>query len=99
MSLKNRYWLSWYHRTEYGGFELFAPWWVTGTFFDVSMDPAGEMICAHVQATDEAKAKRLVERSYDNKPENISWRFCDIVPHNWRPGDRFPRADWMDELN
>ena len=90
MSLKNNYWLSWYHRSEYGEFELHWPWWVTGE------GEAGISICTAIRDTGVAEAKRVIERSYDNEQRGLEWRFANEQRRDWSPfGDRFPKADWM----
>ena len=96
MSLKNNYWLSWYHRPEYGEFELHWPWWVSGTTIGVDFEETGSTICTAIRATGVAEAKRVIEKSYDNEQRNLEWRFANEQRRDWSPfGDRFPKADWM----
>jgi hypothetical protein len=88
-----KFWLSWYHDpAKLGGFELTAPWWVSGT----RMSDDADTVVAAVQADHPEGAKDRVLRSYDVPPDDVEWRFCEERPANWTPFcDRFPKADWM----
>jgi len=103
--MKNKYWISWYHKQEFSGFELHSPWWITGYNFE-----GDATICAAVKATDEIKAMEIVRNSYDVPPGigslsnipvsfyAIEWRFCEERPLDWSPfSDRFPKAEWMEQ--
>jgi len=92
--MKNKYWISWYHKREFSGFELHSPWWITGYTGEGDIT-----FCAAVKATDEIKAMEIVRNSYDVPPEDaIEWRFCEERPLDWSPfSDRFPKAEWMEQ--
>jgi hypothetical protein len=88
----NNYWLSWYHSTALGPFELHSPWWVSGE----RVSDGAATVCAAVKANDEKSAKLAVIASYDETPTWLEWRFCEEKPVGWEPfGDRFPRGYWM----
>ncbi|WP_428309285.1 hypothetical protein [Hydrocarboniphaga sp.] len=85
------YWLSWYWTKDAGSFELYSPWWVTG-----SREDGARTVCAAIIARDEEHAKKLVCESFDTPPADITWRFCERQPSNFCPfSGRFPRAPWM----
>jgi len=42
------YWLSWFHKSEYGESELHSPWWISGE----CLETGDETICAAVKAKD-----------------------------------------------
>lgn len=85
------FWLSWYHKEEYGGFELHSPWWIT------SYSSNGEIsICAALRSRNIYTALSTVEKCYDKKPAAIKFRFCVRKKENWSPFcERFPRSPWM----
>jgi hypothetical protein len=88
----SRYWIGWDEPTpdgDYRPLRLPVPpeikaWWCSGSGDDVSM------LCAVVDAPDEAAAKAAVEAEW--RPSR--WRFCNVKPPDWRPSDRFP---WPEE--
>jgi len=89
MSVK--YWLSWRHDEGLGEFELKWPWWISGYDFDDKV-----CICAAVRANSKAEAEELILNSYDKRPSDLDWRFCEEKPADWSPfSGRFPKADWM----
>lgn len=97
----SNFWISWFHTPAMGGFELHSPWWVSGSrevvnrlaFDEGHSEPT---ICAAVQADDEDGAKEAVVASYDMRPSNVEWRFCEPRADDWTPfNERFPKADWM----
>jgi hypothetical protein len=86
------FWVSWYHRPDYGPFELHAPWWTSGG----RLDDGADTICAAVMATDRTAARAVILDSYDTRPAEIEWRFTTPQESGWSPFcDRFERADWM----
>lgn len=87
------FWISWWHDIEkLGEFELHSPWWRSG----IRMSDDAESICAAIQGYDEAQAKERVLMSYDERPEDLEWRFVEERPDDWSPfSGRFPRAAWM----
>lgn len=87
-----KYWASWLHNASLGEFELHSPWWISGVVDD---EADSETICAAIIAKNEDDVKLQVNNSYDKKPENLVWRFCEERPDDWKPGDRFPFKKWM----
>lgn len=88
----NNYWVSWTHLPSEGEFELWWPWWISGTSGE------GESVCAAVQAASEDEAKEAVMAAYDVRPAGLEWRFVEKRPAGWTPyGDRFAKAAWMPE--
>ena len=86
------YWISWYQTKALGAFELSWPWWITGE----TGDGKAETICAAVRAENQAAAEEIILSSFDKRPQNLAWRFCDEKPEGWAPfTDRFERGDWM----
>ena len=93
-----RWWVSWYHRTNLGPFELPTPWWVSGG------GNHRKTICAAIVATDEDAARKCVYAAYDTRPDHLAFRFVESRPDDWAPWkmapgvqgeSRFPRAEWM----
>lgn len=85
------YWLSWWQTRALGGFELYSPWWISGSRYD-----GAQSICAAVRAASEDDAQRVVIHSYDKSPDEIEFRFVEEMKTGVSPfTDRFPRADWM----
>lgn len=86
------YWVSWYHAPNLGGFELTAPWWVSGT----RMNDDAQTIVAAIRADNPEGARDRVLRAYDVRPDDVEWRFVEERPDDWTPfSGRFPKADWM----
>jgi hypothetical protein len=95
------WWLSWYHDTDHGEFELHTPWWISGYRFT----PRADTIVAAVPADSEEAAWEVVRTAYDTPPEKIEQRFIHEllddenhpnIREPWTDKDgRFPRADWM----
>jgi hypothetical protein len=88
----NRYWLSWIQPTK-----DFRPltdppnaailgWWCSGYDSDDNAT-----LCAGVEAKSERSAKAAVHIDW---PEAKVWRFCEAVPDDFMPSDRFPLKDW-----
>lgn len=87
-----KFWISWYHSSVYGAFELNSPWW--------TRESRGlqDIICAAVKANSEAEAKELVRDSYVKQLDaaTFEWLFCEEKPADWLPfGGWFHKADWM----
>ena len=86
------YWISWYHRKEYGAFTLHSAWWVTGE----SVDDSYVTICAGIKADDETHAKSIIQDCFDTPTSSIKFRFVEERPDDWTPfNDRFKKKDWM----
>lgn len=86
------FWLSWYHKEDYGEFELHSPWWFSG----MRVWDGADTVCAAVRAQSEHEAKMIVMEAYDKIPTGIEWRFCLRLREDWTPfSDRFPKAEWM----
>jgi hypothetical protein len=89
--MKN-YWISWYHEENFKPFELNTPWWQSGWRVH---DDAGT-ICAAVKAESEEGAKEIIYVSYDERPIEIEFRFCEERPKDFSPfSERFEKEDWM----
>ena len=85
-----KYWISWWHDTNYRPFLLNFPWWSTGTAHDDA-----ESICAAVIADDEVEARNIITNAYPEKYK-IRFRFNEAKPQNWSPfSDRFKKMEWM----
>lgn len=65
--------------------------WCTG--WDSDDKP---VIVCWTQAPTEEAARAIAAQSF---PESAGreFRFCGVVEHDWRPNDRFPLSDWMEE--
>lgn len=92
----NNYWISWYYLPpkRAWGWEYHGPWWVSG----VRDADDAVTICAAVQAESEDDAMEAIYLAYDQRPENIDFRFVEDRGRDWNPldlGGRFPAADWM----
>lgn len=84
------FWLSWWHTDKDGTFELHSPWWRSGWRGDDAS------VCAAVRAESEEAAKEIILASFDVRPVDLEWRFCEERPEDWSPfSDRFTRRDWM----
>lgn len=99
LSMKN-FWLSWWHPSSLSndndmGFELYSPWWIFGSRgFTEETDASA--ICAAVKANSEDEAKEVIFKCYDNRPDELEFRFCEEKPQDWSPySSRFQSADWM----
>ena len=91
-----RFWISWEHKDEFGGYTLNAPRWRTGYRLGDGLRAEAETICAAVVADDEESAVGMIYAAYDDEPEEIAIRFVEEKPNDWSPfNDRFPLADWM----
>jgi len=91
---QKRWWVSWFHDSAYGAFEIHTPWWWTS-------DTA---ICAAVMAPDEDGAREAIFSAYDTRPSSLPWRFVEPKPDGWAPWNidpgvegtsRFQPKDWM----
>lgn len=95
------YWVSWYHTPDLGGFELSAPWWVSGARIvadRLAFDEQREepIVCAAVRADHPEGARDRILTAYDVRPDGLEWRFVEERPSDWSPfTDRFPKTDWM----
>jgi hypothetical protein len=84
------FWVSWYHKDEYGPFLLNSPWWITGE------DAGSVSVCAAVRSFDCFTAMSAIRKCYDKEPSGIEFRFCEKREEGWSPfSDRFPKANWM----
>jgi hypothetical protein len=82
-------WISWYHDSEMGEFELHSPWWVSGE------DMAGrKTIVAAIPTDSEQVALDLVIAAYDRRPVALEIRFNDEKEGSPFSG-RFRAAPWM----
>ena len=91
----NKYWISWYHDTHKGGFELNSPWWITSYIGDTKHI---QTICAAVKANNEEHAKQIIQYCYDTPQifDISNWRFFEEQPYDWSPfNSRFPQEHWM----
>lgn len=85
------FWVSWWLKEADGAFELHSPWWISGERMD-----GAQSVCAAIRAESEAAAQGMVLASYDRRPADLEWRFCEARPVEWSPfSSRFRRADWM----
>lgn len=86
------FWISWHHTEAMGEFEIHSPWWRSG----YRGSDGAASICAALRASDEAGAHELIYASYDERPSEIEFRFCEERPDTESPfTDRFAKADWM----
>lgn len=95
------FWISWFHTPELGAYELHSPWWVSGVRivadrFNFDEEVEHPTICAAVRADSEEAVKEAVLASYDKRPTDLEWRFCEPRDDTWTPfNGRFPKAGWM----
>lgn len=91
----SKYWISWHQagtdcRPLYypPGLDVLA-WWGSGT------TDTGTNMFALVEARTETFAKCAIVADWPEADEN--WRFCDLKPADFTPGDRFPiePGTWM----
>lgn len=91
--MTKRYWLSWVQPTDDPRPLTYPPqppilgWWRTGYDADDNFT-----LVALVAAESDGEAKSAVREDW---PEAEHWRFCDEVPLDWRPSNRFILDDWM----
>lgn len=87
----NRCWISWeqpgddYRPIMVPPRESVVGYWCSGMAAEQSVST----MCAVVNADDEQHAKRLIEVYW---PEAVRWRFADMKPPGWLPGERFPMS-------
>lgn len=86
-----RWWVSWYWCHDDGSFEIYSPWWFTGS------DMYGrDTVCAALLAPNEDAAREQIFAAYDERPDDLEFRFVDVRPDDWSPFcDRFQRGPWM----
>ena len=93
--LVRRFWVSWVQPTEDHrplGFPPHEPvigWWCSG--YD-SNDHA--TLVALVEAENEKAAEVAIKKEW---PEWDGWRFIEDREADWKPNDRFPLSDWMEQ--
>jgi len=93
--MAERFWISWHQPTEDFRPLNFPPkqnvlgWWCSGYGGDDT-----PILCALVEATHEGMAKAVVREDW---PEAEKFRFCEPRDNEWRPSDRFPLSDWMEQ--
>ena len=86
------WWLSWYSPAPLEAFELHSPWWVSGW----TGDGETPILVAAVRADSPESAWSAVCAAYDDPPDAVEQRFCDLMPEGTNPfSDRFPMASWM----
>ena len=89
-----RYWISWFQPGEdyrpltFPPNEAIRGWWCSG-YTDTQ-----SVLCAVVDAKSEKEAEDAILMDW---PDLYEWRFIEIKPNGWVPGDRFPPSDWMVE--
>lgn len=70
----NAYWLSWWHHSHQGEFEIHSPWWKTG-YRDGADGKTECSICCAVMANNLEEAWEYIYSSYDKRPEALDVRF------------------------
>lgn len=98
MSELKNYWISWYHEKEFSERknDCLIPEWVTGW----RVDDEAQTVCAAVKADNEDEAKEIIARSYQDRPKNIEFRFCEKCEDDWIPfNDRFRKREDMEWNN
>ena len=88
----HRWWVRWYTSTEMGPFNLFTPWWISGSTMH---EPPKFTLVALIKAKDEDEVKEIVFGAYDKRPADIEFSFIEQVEPTWQPNDRFPFDEWM----
>ena len=102
----NRYWMSWYQPEgsiePRGNDPLLIRWWISGQMSDVGTGKDYAIICALIEAFDQAEAIDVVNWAWPDRPKTppiadfntLGFRFIIEHPPGWIPsGERFPMAD------
>ena len=93
-----RFWISWVQDTEdhrplaYPPNKSVLGWWCSG--YDAYDRP---VICAAVEARQEADARDAILKEWPEALNAGDWRFFERRQDDFAPGDRFPLSDWMRE--
>lgn len=87
-----KYWVSWWHKEEYGEFDLKWPCWLTAETYE---EPARLAYCAAVKVKTGKDVLSVITKSYgieNNDLLCLEWRFVIQKPDDWTPySDRFSR--------
>jgi len=72
---KHTYFLSWISPCSKKEFEYHGPWWITGMDCDMN-----DIMVGAIKASSPEEAVDVMRKSYDNVPETLQVKFCNMLP-------------------